>query len=58
VRVLRRIYDFITGGSIAAPVALAVGISVARASPPGSRAGILAAFVAISLAAATFERVR
>jgi hypothetical protein len=57
VRALRSVYDFITGGSIAAPVALAGGI-VAALAFPAWRGVLLAAFIALGFVASTFERER
>jgi hypothetical protein len=54
VRVLRSVYEFITGGSIAAPIALACGI-VAALLFPQHRALLLATFVALGFAASTYE---
>jgi hypothetical protein len=54
VRVLRSVYEFITGGSIAAPVALACGIAATLLFPQ-HRALLLAGFIAFGFAASTFE---
>ena len=51
MKVLREVYDFITGGSIAAPIGLIVAILAARFGVVPFFVILLAAF-----AASTFER--
>lgn len=58
MHVLRNIYDFITGGSIVAPVAVILGIAAAAFAPQSLRGAIVAATGAIALIAAAFERER
>jgi hypothetical protein len=60
VKVLREIYDFVAGGSIAAPVGLAVAILTAVFVPhldPTVRAATFVAIVVLTLAAATREKI-
>jgi len=56
VRALRNIYEFITGGSIASPAAVIIGIGLAFVAPVSARGPIVAAAAALALVAATFER--
>ncbi|MDQ2866203.1 MAG: hypothetical protein M3R51_08245 [Candidatus Eremiobacteraeota bacterium] len=53
---LREIYDFITGGSIAAPVGLACAITAAFVLHVW-RAEIFCAIVALAFVASTLEKV-
>ncbi len=53
MKTLVRIYDFVTGGSIVAPIGLAIAIGVARFGAAPFFGVLLATFVA-----STFERVR
>jgi hypothetical protein len=55
VRVLREVYDFITGGSIAAPVGLACAIAVAVLVPAWRMPGFLG-LVVVAFIASVFER--
>jgi len=60
MKVVREIYDFIAGGSIAAPVGLAIAILTTILLPhldPAIRAGMFVAIVVLTLAAATREKV-
>ena len=52
---LREIYDFITGGSIVAPVGLACAI-VATAFAHAYRAEVLSAILVLTFVASTFEK--
>jgi hypothetical protein len=56
VRALREIYDFITGGSIVAPIGLFCAITAAVFAPPPWRAPALVTFVAAAFAGSVFER--
>lgn len=56
MHVLRNIYEFVTGGSIASPVIVIAGIGAASCAPVHLRGAILAAAAALALIAATFER--
>ena len=59
MRVFAEIWDFVTGGSIAAPAAVAVAIGFALlplAIDPALRAAIFLAIVAGGFVASTFER--
>lgn len=55
MRVLRTIYDFVTGGSMASPLFLA-GAIVAAFFLPAFRMETFLALVAIGFIASTFER--
>lgn len=55
MRVLREIYDFITGGSIAAPIGLACALGAALLLPHW-RAEAFSIIVLLSLVASTLER--
>jgi len=57
VRALRRLYDFITGGSIAAPIGLCCAI-VATIVLPAWRAPVFVALVAAAFVASVFETPR
>lgn len=57
MKVVREVYDFITGGSIASPVLLACGIASALLLH-AFRAEAFAAFAALAFIASAFERVR
>jgi hypothetical protein len=52
---LRRVYDFVTGGSVAAPIGLVCAI-VAAATLPAWRAAALVLIIALALTGAVFER--
>jgi hypothetical protein len=55
VYALRRIYDFITGGSVAAPVGLACAI-IAASALQAARGVAFVALIAIAFAASTLEK--
>jgi hypothetical protein len=55
VRALREVYDFITGGSIVAPIGVLCAIAVAALAPQW-RAGVLVALVAAAFIGSVFER--
>lgn len=57
---LREIYDFITGGSIAAPVGMAVACAtlLVPALAPGTRAIVFVGVLVLTLVLASYERVR
>ncbi len=60
MKVLREIYDFITGGSIVAPIGLAVAIVVViatRSNPGILPGGIFVALIILTLALASREKV-
>lgn len=57
MRVLRSVYEFITGGSVVAPLGVALAI-VAALALPFARAGAFVAIVACTFIASTYERVR
>ena len=56
MKVLREIYDFITGGSIASPVLLACAIAAAYLLP-SFRAEAFTVLVVLAFIVSTFERV-
>jgi hypothetical protein len=59
VNVVREIYDFITGGSVAAPIGLVLAVAVALiggAWQPAIRDAAFAGVVLATLAAASLER--
>jgi hypothetical protein len=55
VRVLREIYDFVTGGSIVAPVGLACAV-IAAMLVPQAREAVFLSVLAATFVASTFER--
>ncbi|MEO9170450.1 MAG: hypothetical protein ABI282_05185 [Candidatus Baltobacteraceae bacterium] len=55
MRVLREIYDFITGGSIAAPVGLACAV-IAAVALHAWRAEVFSAIVVLTFIASTLEK--
>lgn len=58
MNILREIYDFITGGSISAPIGLAVAIVAAIVLGHGAAASyVFFALILMTLLAATNERV-
>ncbi|HEY5257493.1 MAG TPA: hypothetical protein VIJ12_03865 [Candidatus Baltobacteraceae bacterium] len=60
MKALREVYEFITGGSIAAPIGLFCAIVAALLTaplPPGARAALFLAILLLTFVAATFERV-
>ncbi|HEY8322086.1 MAG TPA: hypothetical protein VIG46_09895 [Candidatus Baltobacteraceae bacterium] len=60
MKVVHEIYDFVAGGSIAAPVGLAIAILTAVFAPhldPTVRAATFVAIVVLTLAAATREKI-
>lgn len=60
MKILHEIYDFIAGGSIAAPVGLAIAILAAIFTPhldPTLRAGMFVTIVVLTLTAATREKI-
>ena len=60
MKIVHEIYDFVAGGSIAAPVGLAIAILAAILTPhldPTVRAGTFVAIVVLTLAAATREKI-
>lgn len=58
MKILREIYDFITGGSIAAPIGLAVAIVAAIVLGHDAAASyVFFALILMTLLAATHERV-
>jgi hypothetical protein len=59
VKALRSVYDFITGGSIAAPVGLALAIGGALLTRPlgaAVQAGVLLGMLLAAFVASTIER--
>lgn len=55
------LYEFVTGGSVAAPIGVAAAFFVAFAAeslPPGARATAFFATVLLGFVASTFERAR
>jgi len=57
MNIAREIYDFITGGSIAAPVGLVCAIVLALLLPDESwRPVVFAAVIGLTLVASTFEK--
>lgn len=54
MRALREVYDFITGGSLAAPIGLACAI-VAALLIPGAREAVFVAVIAATLVASALE---
>ncbi len=62
MKVLREIYDFVTGGSIVAPVGLVLGVAAAAvcaARGLGVASGVaLLATLAVTLAGSALERPR
>jgi hypothetical protein len=59
MKALREIYDFVTGGSIVAPIGVAVTIAATLATqtaPPSARAAILLGLTVCTFAASTLER--
>lgn len=57
MRVLREIYDFIAGGSIAAPVGLALAVIAAIALHTW-RAEVFSAIIILTFVASTYEKVQ
>ncbi len=55
MRVLRRIYDFITGGSIAAPIGLACAVAGSLLLP-AIRTPVFLTCIGAALVASVFER--
>lgn len=58
---LAALYDFVTGGSVAAPIGVAAAFCVAVATagwPPGTRAAAFFATVLLGFVASTFEPAR
>ncbi len=54
MRVLNEIYDFITGGSVVAPIGVACALAAAFLVP-SFRAQLLIGIVALTFVASTFE---
>ena len=60
MKALREVYEFITGGSIAAPIGVfcaIVAALLASSAQPGARAALFLAILLLTFVAATFERV-
>ena len=60
MKAVREIYDFITGGSIASPIGLALAIAITifdAGLPVILRGAFFAGIIIASLAVTTFERV-
>lgn len=55
MKILREIYDFVTGGSIAAPIGVACAIAAALFLPVW-RAPAFVTLVALAFVASVFER--
>jgi hypothetical protein len=62
VKALERIYEFVTGGSIAAPIGVAAALLLghfgARVLTPPLLAGAFFAVLVLTFAASTVERAR
>jgi hypothetical protein len=57
VKIVREIYDFVTGGSIAAPIGLTTAIIVALLVQPTSlRVPVFVATIGLTFVASVFEK--